>query len=197
MFELWPAIGVLAIAAITPGPNNVLVFNAALRGGVAGVISTIAAIEAGSLLLFGLVKLGLLALLEHAPVAALVLALCGTAYLMWLGVKLMRSSAPGQARERDSRISGLGVLGFQLINPKAWILMGVFASATHHEDNWVLLGSVMVCVFTICLSVWALAGAALARLAARPTVSRAANGIMGVSLIVFAGLIGADQLVRF
>ncbi len=197
MFELWPAVGVLAIAAITPGPNNVLVFNAALRGGVARVISIIAAIEAGSLLLFGLVKLGLLALLQHAPSAALALALCGTAYLMWLGVKLLRSVSPGKMDQNDSQASSLGVLSFQLINPKAWILMGVFASATSHEDNWVLLISIMICVFTICLSAWALAGAALAQLAQNPAVNRAANAIMGTSLILFAGLIGTDQLARF
>ncbi len=194
MFELWPAVGVLAIAAITPGPNNVLVFNAALRGGLAGVVSTIAAIEAGSLLLYGLVKLGLLTLLQYAPSAALALALCGATYLMWLGVKLMRSGPPGTMDGNDSQISGLAVLGFQLINPKAWILMGVFAAVTRHEDNWLLLISIMICVFTICLSVWALAGAALARLAENPAVSRMANGVMGASLILFAGLIGAEQL---
>ncbi len=196
MFELWPAVGVLAIAAITPGPNNVLVFNAALNGGLGGVFTTIAAIEAGSLMLYGLVKLGLLALLQHVPLAALSLALCGSAYLMWLGVKLMKSNPPGQMDHSGVQASGLGVLAFQLINPKAWILMGVFVSATHREDNWLLLIAIMICVFTICLSVWAMAGAALARLAEDPAGRRVVNGIMGASLILFAGLIGADQLAR-
>jgi len=196
MFELWPAVGVLAIAAITPGPNNVLVFNAALKGGIARVITTILAIEAGSLMLFGLVKLGLLALLEHVPFAALALALCGTAYLIWLGVKLLKSSSPRLSTDAGPEASALGVLAFQLINPKAWILMGVFVSATHDEANWPLLVLIMICVFTICLSIWALAGAALAQLAENPAVNRAANVAMGGSLIVFACLIGVDQLAR-
>ncbi|MCP5083529.1 MAG: LysE family translocator [Alphaproteobacteria bacterium] len=194
MPDLWPAVGVLAVAAITPGPNNVLVFNAALGGGLGRVISTIAAIETGSLILFGLVKLGLLAILQHFPAGVLALALCGTAYLMWLGLRLMRSSSPGHMDDNDIQASGFGVLTFQLINPKAWILMGVFASATHHEDNWLLLILILICVFTICLSLWAMAGAALARLSENPTVNRAANMVMGGSLILFAGLIGAELL---
>ncbi len=197
MLELWPAVGVLAIAAITPGPNNVLVFNAALKGGLGRVVATIAAIEAGSLMLYALVKLGFLGLLEHFPVAAQALALCGAIYLMWLGCKLMRSDPSGQIEGNAIQTSGLGVLAFQLINPKAWILMGVFASATHHEDNWLLVVLIMIGVFTTCLSVWALTGAAFARLSEHPKVNRAANAVMGGGLILFAGLIGADLLARF
>ncbi len=197
MLELWPAVGILAIAAITPGPNNVLVFNAALNEGLGHVVKTIVAIEAGSLLLYALVKLGFRALLEHFPIVAQALTLCGVIYLMWLGHKLIRSSSARQMDDNAFQTSGAGVLAFQLINPKAWVLMGVFASATHHEDNWLLVVLIMIGVFTTCLSVWALTGAAFARLSEHPKVNRAANAVMGGGLILFAGLIGADRLAKF
>ncbi len=42
MIMHWSAIGILVVAAITPGPNNILVMNAGMRGGARAAIPLIA-----------------------------------------------------------------------------------------------------------------------------------------------------------
>ena len=146
------AVGLLFIAAITPGPNNTFVMTAAMKGGWISAARTIGAIVAGSLILFFLTKLGLHSLSVRFPWLVSAIALAGTLFLAWLGLKLMHLK-PNSLNivGGAAPMSGLEVGAFQLLNPKGWVLMSVFVSGTE-EANIASQMTVLVLIFGFCLN---------------------------------------------
>src|SRR5882757_972938 len=79
---------------ITPGPDMLYVAaRGAGEGRAAGIVSALG-IGAGTLVHITLVAAGLAALLAAVPVAYLTLQLCGAAYLVYLGGKVILASRP-------------------------------------------------------------------------------------------------------
>jgi threonine/homoserine/homoserine lactone efflux protein len=77
----------------TPGPDMLYVAaRGASEGRAAGIVSALG-IGAGTLVHIALVALGLAALLSAVPVAYLVVRLGGAVYLIYLGVRALRSQA--------------------------------------------------------------------------------------------------------
>ena len=103
MSSLWPVLGLAAAAAITPGPNNLLVLAAVRRGGLPAAARTIAGVLAGSMVLYGLVALGLAPVRTAVPAAAAI-ALAGAAYLGALAVAMLRQAG----RDVDEVGAGAG-----------------------------------------------------------------------------------------
>ncbi len=89
--------------------------------------------------------------------------------------------------------SPAGVAAFQLLNPKAWVMMSVFAATMHEVGDRTINIIVLMAVFAACLSVWAGTGAALSRLLHSRSGLRRVNRIMGTSLIIFAAAIALQQ----
>ena len=83
----------------TPGPDMLYVAaRASSEGRPAGIASALG-IGAGTLVHITLVALGLAALLRAVPVAYLMLRVAGAAYLIYLGVRAMRSRGPITVQE--------------------------------------------------------------------------------------------------
>lgn len=77
----------------TPGPDMLYVAaRGAAEGRAAGIVSALG-IGAGTLVHIALVALGLAALLSAVPVAYATVRLAGAAYLIYLGVRALRSRA--------------------------------------------------------------------------------------------------------
>ena len=194
MNSLAPAVGLLFVAAITPGPNNVLVMKAAIRGGWGAASRTVVAVLSGSLALFFLVWFGLAQVASRYPVLGLAVALAGTVYLSWLGVSLMRSGRHGAApSDGTCSASTAGIALFQLLNPKGWVLMSVFVSAVAHT-NAVIQVAVLLMVLSCCLALWAVIGIAFLSVHARPKTRDWVNRISGLSLLVFSVVIAAQHI---
>ncbi len=181
MLELIGAAGAIAAATLSPGPNNFVVMRAAARGGVRGALPAIAGIVSGSLLLLAVAMGGAGALFAAVPPARRVLAVAGCGYLSWLGVRLV--AAAGRERpagfenvegEREPA-SGVafsasvgGLLAFQFLNPKAWVLvLTACAAAPARLDGVTLylgLGALLLIIAPVSLLLWALLGAGVERL---------------------------------
>lgn len=198
--ELLPAAGLTVVAAITPGPNNIIVMNAATQAGVRGAARVIAGVLAGSLLLLGLAWSGVMALLAAAPAAQAALTVFGVGYMLWMGAAMIVNAgkapaAPG--RGPPTTLGGTAV--FQLINPKAWFLiLGVTSMATGAQGSAAggapasgpILALMLAIVTLACLLIWACAGAALSRWNDVPAHHRRFDQVMGLLLVVTAaGLI--------
>jgi len=196
MSNIVPIIGILFVAAITPGPNNVIVMNAAIKGGVAKAGPLIVAIITGSLALYLLTTIGLGAAAEQFPMASAALAFAAASYLVVLGWRMAKAREPNSHTAPWKDISFFGVAVFQFMNPKSWVIMGVVASSTQEIGPWIM-AVVMTLVFAFCLSLWAVAGAALANTIRNLIVIRRFNCVMGASLILFAGLIVCQQINMF
>ena len=58
MNSLLAVIAIVTVAAITPGPNNFIVMNAAARGGLDAVLPAITGVVGGSLFLMAIIWAG-------------------------------------------------------------------------------------------------------------------------------------------
>jgi threonine/homoserine/homoserine lactone efflux protein len=193
METLLPVTGVLTAAAITPGPNNTIVMQAGARG-LAHAAAPIAGVVAGSLLLLAMVWAGLAGALAASPWASVALAVCGAIYLAWLGARMVVHAGAEAERHGLLPSSLIGVAGFQLLNPKAWVLVTTAAAAMSGESGIFLLAPLMVLITSACLLLWALAGAALARSLADPRARCWLDRAMGAALILSALGIVADAI---
>lgn len=195
MTVLLPVAGLLLAAAITPGPNNFIVFEAAARGGFAAAVRVILGVVIGTLLLLALVSAGIDAAMSAAPAIRIVLSVAGAVYLAWLGAAMLRPAArsASSSPQRSLPSSILGVAAFQLFNPKAWVLVATAAAAIG-SGSVVLLAVLIVIVTSLCLFVWTLCGKALARVLERRRPRLWFDRSMGVLLALSAGAVIVDAL---
>jgi threonine/homoserine/homoserine lactone efflux protein len=194
MNPLLAACGLLCVAAITPGPNNLVVLRAAGHAGLRGALPAIVGIVCGGLLLLAVMALGAGAMFATHPPLRRWAGMIGALYLVWLGVSLC---VAGIALRRAAATSAalpagiLGLIGFQFLNPKSWVIvLSVLAAmpATGLRDYLPLAG-LFVLIPTLCLLLWAALGAWLARWLVRPTVRRTVDIVMGALLVACAFLL--------
>jgi threonine/homoserine/homoserine lactone efflux protein len=182
------------VAAITPGPNNLVVLRAAGHAGLRGALPAIAGIVCGGLLLLAVTALGAGAVFAaHPPLRRLAGAI-GALYLIWLGLSLCAAGvAPRHAAATSTALpaGSLGLIGFQFLNPKSWVIVLTVLAAmpvTGLRDCLPLAG-LFVLIPTLCLLLWAALGAWLARWLVRPRVRRGVDIVMGALLVACAFLL--------
>jgi threonine/homoserine/homoserine lactone efflux protein len=194
-------IGVAAlivVAAITPGPNNLVVMQAAARGKAGGAVPAIAGIGLGSLALLAVVVAGAGAAFVAEPRLRTALALGGCLYLSWLGLQLVVRTFRGNARPTTAPATPLpagvlGLFGFQFLNPKSWVMV-LTATAAGQSGAGVLatflrLSVLFVVIPAICLALWSSLGSAMARVLERPAVRRWFDRGMGLLMVGSAALL--------
>lgn len=122
----------LFIAAITPGPNNVLLTSSAANYGFRRTLMLLVGIMLGMQSILYLSAFGVAALLLIYPALHLLMKIAGSVYLLWLAWKTASANyAPVKTESNLSRpvtwYQG-GLL--QFLNPKAW-LMGLGAVGSY------------------------------------------------------------------
>lgn len=127
-------IGVIA-AQIAPGPNLVAVAATALAEGRNKALFVVTGIASGMLVWSAATALGLTALLTANPLSLTLLRLIGGSYLIWLGLKALRSTITGQSVTLNARHHGLTParawargLTVVLTNPKAGLMWAAVAT---------------------------------------------------------------------
>lgn len=192
MSSLLPVIGVLFAAAITPGPNNIIVMQAGARG-MAPAIGAVLGVVCGSMVLLIATWFGFGLAMSLVPAVTLILHILCSVYLAWLGFALLRRE---QTTADDDAVPStpLGIAVFQLLNPKAWILVAAAVAAMPREKSLAVLALLMIAVTSACLMLWALAGTAATRLFARPEARRVIDRLLGAVLMLSAMGIAADVL---
>lgn len=111
------------VAMVTPGPDMLFVLGAGMRGGPrAGLLATAGVATSEAVHVF-LAAAGLAAVLAAAPFAFTAIRVAGAAYLIYLGVQLIRRRGDGLPdAAADSSASGrhvyLSGLLTNLLNPK-------------------------------------------------------------------------------
>ena len=190
--EILSLFGILIVAAITPGPNNIIVFQAAVIGGIRSTAPLIAGIVCGSLTLLVCSTLGIGLLLQSNSLLALLISTLGSAYLMWLGLKLIWATLSADHYDKKhSRLpsSFIGLAAFQFANPKSWILMSVVSTTALPLMHWLNLVALLIVIFVSCLLLWAYTGVCLNTQIQKPSRLMWFNRVMGMSLTLFASLL--------
>jgi threonine/homoserine/homoserine lactone efflux protein len=126
MFEF--ALASLVLIAI-PGPDQALIVRNALVGGRAAGLRTMLGGASGLLLHSTAAVLGLSALLAASATAYTMLKIAGVAYLVYLGVRMLRvaghADADGDAPRRGARPFAQGLLS-NAMNPKCALFFLTF-----------------------------------------------------------------------
>ncbi|KOC91142.1 LysE family translocator [Winslowiella iniecta] len=124
-------LGFLWVAAITPGPNNMLLTASGANFGFIRSLPLMIGIMLGMQAMLLLVAFGVGGLLLIYPSLHLILKIAGSLYLLWLAWKIGSASyekletGEGPAAPMPFWQGGL----LQLINPKAWLMaLGAVAS---------------------------------------------------------------------
>lgn len=187
--------GALAIACITPGPNNFIVMRAGTRAGLAAALPAILGIVAGSLVMLGLALSGKHLLLTAWPQSMGLLALVGAGYLVWLGLRLCltrrRHVRAGAPPDQGSAPPGpLRLFAFQFINPKGWALIFAVSAAAGTQASpraaFMAIAALIVPISALSLLVWAAAGAWMSRWLAAGNRALRFDQAMGLLLIACA-----------
>lgn len=187
-FDAMTAFFVFAlVAAVTPGPSNVMVLAAGARAGLVGGLPCLAGVVAGMALLIGATALGLGGVITALPAAMVALRWGGAALLLWLAWQIARAP-PMRDGPRAEPVGFWRALAFQWVNPKSWIV-AASAAATYGPAAgdapiaralW-MAGLFAVAAAPSCL-LWLAFGSALQRALTDPRRARVFNAVMGLLL---------------
>jgi threonine/homoserine/homoserine lactone efflux protein len=140
--------------------------------------------------LFGMVvgvSLGLGALFVAYPLAYQILKYVGFAYVLYMAWGIVRAGAPEASSLDGPPASVVTALLFQLVNPKAWIVIATFSTAYLPAERGIgitLLGAGIFVAATMPGAViWVAIGRLVAKLLTSPGKRRVFTTVMAVLLV--------------
>ena len=139
-----------AIAAFTPGPNNLMLAASGANFGLRRTIPHICGVTVGFLSLVIMASLGLSSLFVFFPHLLDIAQFAGFLFLFYLSWKIATAAPPEGAETTASPLSFGTALLFQFINPKAFVV--ITSSVTVYvgrADNLILSTSVITAVFAV------------------------------------------------
>lgn len=190
---------------LTPGADLAYTISAGLR--YRSVFPAIAGLLSGHLLATAVVAAGVAALLAGSPTVLGALTIAGSAYLVWLGVGMLRHPATIQVDPADGTINssarspwrqavqGFGVSG---LNPKVFLLfLALLPQFVAAAAAWPLTAQIVVLGLVHvanCATVYTGVGLTARRvLGSRPAAARWVSRISGAVMIVIGTLLIAEQ----
>lgn len=180
------------VMSITPGPNNVMLAASGLNFGITASLQHIFGILFGLSLQLLVTGAGLGGVFHTAPRVQLALKIVGTAYLLWLSLRLWRAgSGAGKTAVRPMNFPEAAA--FQFVNPKAWLISVTACAAFLVPDRPVVLQSVIFgLVFLIlgapCMLIWASFGAGMSRMISDSEKLRLMNRAFAVLTALTGGM---------
>ena len=176
------------VAAITPGPSNlILTSTGAAVGVLRGLPALIGQVLGMGLMLF-ILAFGLGSLVLNSPLILQGLKWCGIAFLLWLAWKIATAGHSDDKAER-MRVGFWGAAAFQWVNPKAWIVCAAAVGTYFQAET----GSAFVRALALALLfilvalpscfLWLATGASLQRLLRTQRSAKVFNIVMGALLV--------------
>ncbi len=189
--QLYLAFVAACIAlALLPGPVVTLLIANGLRHGTRAALVNIAGVQAGLAIVIGIVAVGLTSLMATMGYWFDWVRFAGAAYLVWLGIKLIRSPVEGVNADTPPPPprGGFFLQGFLVLlaNPKVLVFFGAFIPqfmdmSKDHVSQVTLLGITFMVIAGLTDAIYALlAGRARRFFSTRRTrlVSRVSGGFM-------------------
>jgi threonine/homoserine/homoserine lactone efflux protein len=202
----WPLFSAFLVAsfvlAVTPGPAVLYIVTRSLVQGRSSGLVSLAAVALGNLGNALAASVGLAALFAVSSLAFSVVKYAGAAYLVYLGVQMLRSSST----ERPTAIPAAPLRrvfreGFvvALLNPKTTVFLAAFLPQFLSPNappmfQSLVLGSLFVAIAAVTDSVYVLAAGAVAPVLRRSGVRRIGQRLGGgvfIGLGVYAALAGS------
>ncbi len=188
---LVPYVLACLLFSLVPGPSVTIVVANSLSGGLRGGLLTILGTEISMLSMVLVVAIGLEAVLAFVSGAFLVIKLVGAAYLVWIGVQMIRSSGrlhiDAPARPKPAmRYVWQGAL-VNWANPKTLLFLGAFLPQFVDMEQpafgqILVLGLIVMAVATLTDALYAFASGRARNLLSAARV-RVLNRVSGTVLI--------------
>lgn len=193
MLSVVSLLSVMMVSAVTPGPNNFIVLSIASASGARATLRPILGVLIGAVVMLLAVWFAADYLLDALPRFRLLIGIVGCAYLIWLGIRLIRSTGhAGQGAGPSLPRGVLPLLTLQLVNPKTWMVTFAIAGAgVAQQDDPIDLLFLMLAfpaVLGLSMVLWAGAGSLLTSLLRDAVVRKWFDRAMGTILIVSAPL---------
>ncbi|MDP9153024.1 MAG: LysE family translocator [Pseudomonadota bacterium] len=179
----------VTIATLSPGGATTLATASGARFGFIQSTPLLAGIAVGLGTLAAAAAAGLAGILLAAPSLQTGMKVIGSAYLLWLAVKIARSGPPAAGKGNAVPATFVGGACLLWLNPKGWAMaLGAAASFAMLSDGLLhlaaLLGGAFALAACVSLSIWCAAGVMFARLLKTPRQWRLLNGSMALLLAV-------------
>jgi threonine/homoserine/homoserine lactone efflux protein len=182
------------VAAITPGPSNIMLTAAGANAGVLRGLPCLLGVVTGMGAMMFLVPLGLGSLVLRSALVLGALHWGGAAVLLWLSWKIA-SSRRLESEPGGNPVGYGGAAAFQWINPKSWLVSasaaGTFLSADSGSAiaQSAFLGGLFVAGALPSCFLWLVFGATVQRVLRDPRGLRLFNIAMGALLALSIVLI--------
>ena len=202
MRDLLLFAGVFALSAATPGPDTMLVFGRALGGSASDAIPYALGLVVGKLLLLSLAVLGVTAAAAALGPLFVAVKITGAAYLIWLGVRMLRRTAtadlPPEAKARRTsfvRASAVGA-GLTVSNPQAIlfyvaVLPQVLDPGRPTLPEYLALCGALVLIMAVITAFYIALAAGLRGAAPTGVGRRRTDRAAGLLMIVAGGVVAA------
>lgn len=154
------------------GPNNLLSLTNAARIGIVPAILAAAGRIVSFAAMIAIAGLGLGAILAASETVFILVKYAGAAYLIWIGINLIRAGAPLLRDETNSPKSSLKKLTLQEVwvaagNPKAILVFTAFfpqfVDPASYALSFTILGATFLAFETVAIIVYSVIGAKLGR----------------------------------
>jgi len=184
------------------GPNNLLSLSNGVRDGTLRAVAAASGRLVAFAIMIAIAGLGLGTLLTASELAFAAVKWLGAAYLIWIGLKLLRADAPVPDRTETGRPKPLGALIRQEFwvaagNPKAILIFTAFfpqfVVPQNYAASFTLLGASFLVLEGVAITIYALIGARLGRALRSARPFRWFNRISGGLMIGFGLLLAAAR----
>ncbi|HEY0846382.1 MAG TPA: LysE family translocator [Noviherbaspirillum sp.] len=177
--------------SFTPGPNTTLSTALAANFGLRRALRFVCAVPVGWGLLLSACAAGLGALIIAAPLLQLAIKVVGVGYLLWLAVRLSRSSQLVVSDPSKLSVTFWQGVLLQFVNIKAWMLAltivaGWIAGTADAAQRFALVLPVMLCFGLASNFTYALTGSLLRQWLAQGSRLLVFNRLMAGLLVVTA-----------
>ena len=138
------------VTSVTPGPNNTYLLASGMNYGLKRSIPYLAGILIGLTAIVLAVIFGVGVVFATFPVIYQILKWVGFAYICWMAWGVATSGTRSARAKSDSYVGFWKAIGFQFVNPKAWIVSLSFV-ATYvpvGQSVWVEIVFALVLVVT-------------------------------------------------
>lgn len=175
------------ITSVTPGPNNTFLLTSGMNHGLKKSLSYINGIMLGLSVMFAGVALGIGSLFRAFPQIQEYLKYVGFAYILFMAYGIIRSTFVHK-HEQTHPTGFIKSSLFQLVNPKAWIvLISFYASYIPQDADF---GTLMLALVVFLATtypgamIWAAFGEAMSGILQKPASRRIFNVTAAVLLVI-------------
>lgn len=175
------------VTSVTPGPNNTYLLTSGMNFGTKKSLGYINGIMLGLSVMFSAMYLGIGTLFDIYPDLQDWLKYIGFAYILYMAYGIIASQFTG-AHEAVRQVGFLRSTIFQLVNPKAWIVVMTVVAAFIPEDATVVEGLSVLAVFLITTYpgavIWAFFGEMMSGVLSKPLSRRIFNISAAILLVI-------------